>query len=196
MFECPVDRQIDRIANRLGSRDLIERLGVNYSRRGSPHRSRQISARDLLSSEYSLQIIVCLRRRTPSFQCVGQSCEAVCQAIFRGLLHCLRVGKARSRSVFLPYRTQQSVISLLYLVNDAAMCVVECEIGREKLRLCRTDPTGSGAEVEDGVVKIEPDLKVLDRLREEFISKQNIRAACLRESSRRHRGIQLTACNA
>jgi hypothetical protein len=54
------------------------------------------------------------------------------------------------------------------------MCVVECKIGREKLRLRRTDSTGSGTEVEDGVVKIEPDLKVLDRLREEFISKQNI----------------------
>jgi hypothetical protein len=65
------------------------------------------------------------------------------------------------------------------------MCVIECEIGRQKLRLRRTDSTGSGADVEDGVVEIEPDLKVLDRLGEELISKQNIRAACLRENSRR-----------
>src|ERR1700722_6917334 len=60
------------------------------------------------------------------------------------------------------------------------MCVIECEIGGQKLRLRRTDSTGSGAEVEDGVVEIEPDLKVLDRLGGELISKKNIPAACFK----------------
>ncbi len=92
----------------------------------------------------------------PRFQYVWQSCEAVCQAIFRRLLHYLRVGKTRSRCVFLPHRTHQAVISLLYLVNDVAMCVVECKIGRQKFRFRPANSTRPGTEVEDGVVRSSP----------------------------------------
>ena len=99
--ECPLDRLIDRIADRIRSGQLIERLNLDHCRCGAAHCGCEISASDLLSPDDRLQIVFGLGSGASRFQYIRPRREAICQARFGGLLDSLRIRQACSRSIFL-----------------------------------------------------------------------------------------------
>src|SRR5260370_35814865 len=111
------------------------------------------------------------------------------------LFHGFSVGQTCLRGVLLPDRVQQSVVSLLYLINYAPVGVIECKIRGEQSRTCGIDSSRPGAEVEHGVIQIECQLKALDGLAMESVSKERLDTFGLRNCRSRQRRVQLTSSN-
>src|SRR5260370_37391397 len=59
------------------------------------------------------------------------------------------------RQLLLSHRIEQAVGGLLYLVNDGAMCIVECEVGCQDLRARSVDSARAGDEIKDVGVEAE-----------------------------------------
>ena len=81
-----VYRLVDRIADRVGSGHLIERLDLDHRGCGGPNCGCEIASSNLLSPEDSLQIIFSLGGGAPRFQHVWQSCQTMCSSALRLLV--------------------------------------------------------------------------------------------------------------
>src|SRR5258707_14954279 len=91
LLESPVDRLVDRIAYRLATRYLIQRLNLDHRGRGSPYCGCEIAPSNLLSSEDRLEIVFSLGSGAPCFEYVRLSCQAVSQTLFRCVLYGLSI---------------------------------------------------------------------------------------------------------
>jgi hypothetical protein len=61
------------------------------------------------------------------------------------------------------------VVGLLDLVNHLPVRVIEREVSGHSLSLRSIDSAGASAEVKDGVIQIQGNLKVSDGLAEELV---------------------------
>src|SRR5260370_39509809 len=91
------------------------------------------------------------------------------QTVFGRLLHRLRVGEIGSGGFFLARGIQELVVGLLNSVNHAAGCVIEREIRCQGLDFGSLDSAGPRAEVKEGGIQIQNDLKVADCMTEETV---------------------------
>src|SRR5260370_12533018 len=115
------------------------------------------------------------------------------QTLFGRLLDGLSVGKIRRGGFFLASGIQELVVRLLNSVNHVAVCVIEREVRCQGLGFGSVDSARPRAEVKDGVIQIQSDLKVADGMTEEAICQVSLVAVNSSECGCRYCGIELAA---
>src|SRR6266404_3027600 len=115
------------------------------------------------------------------------------QTLFGRLLHRLSVRKIRPCGFFLASGIQELVVGLLNSVNHVAVCVIEGEVRCQGLGFGSVDSAGPRAEVKDGVIQIQHDLKIADGLTKETVRQVNWAAVNPSECGCRDCGIELAA---
>src|SRR5882724_1702121 len=115
------------------------------------------------------------------------------QTLFGRLLHCLRIGEICPGSFFLARGAQELVVGLLDSVNHFAVCVIEGEVRCQGFSFRGADSAGPRAEVKDGVIQIQHDLKVADGLTKETVREVSLVAVNPSECSCRYCRIELAA---
>src|SRR6266404_3007308 len=115
------------------------------------------------------------------------------QTLFGRLLHGLSVGKIRPSGFFLASGIQELVVGLLNSVNHVAVGVIEREVRCQGLGFGSVDSAGPRAEVKDGVIQIQHDLKVADCMMEETVREVSLVAVNPSECGCRYCGIELAA---
>ena len=196
MLERPVDLLFDTLVDRSGHRELIKRLDLNRGRCGCSNSSGQVAAGNLFRSQDGLKSIVGLRCGAARLENVRQCRQSVRQTFFGSLLHGLGVGQTRSRRILLPHCVQEPVVGFLYPVDYVSVCVVKCEIGRQKVRSRGVDASRSRPEVENRVVEIQLGLKILKSLANKLIPKQDLHTSGLGQHEGGQCWIELTAGDA
>ena len=129
LLQGAINQLLHRIIHALRRAERSHRLDLHrYRRRGSQRRG-QVSASDLIGAHCRLQIELCLCGCALRFQHVRTCSQSIRQPILSRRLYRLRVGQIGLSRLLLRGGAEHAVISLLNLVNDFAMRIVEAEVG-------------------------------------------------------------------
>ena len=93
LLDRALDHLFDRLADRFGGWDFVQRLNGNPGGRGKAQGCSQIASDDLFHSQDCLEVILRLGGCAARFQKIRKSGQAILQTGFGGLPHLLRVGQ-------------------------------------------------------------------------------------------------------
>ena len=188
LAEGPIDFLIDGAGDGGGRLQLVDALDLEYRAWRESNRCSKVAASDVDRSDGGLQIVVGLGARGSGLEFVGLGGEPVREACLRVLFDGLGVFEADFRCLALTFGVEEAVIGRGDLINDAAMGIIEREIGSQQVGFGRVDFPSTSADVEDQVLDMQNGLKDAFRLAVKELADESRVTEGDGECNRRHGG--------